>query len=274
VLRREAAEPQLERLLALAIRLRRTFSVAAVAVDRFDTLDEAARERGMAVAGELVRTVLRTGDVGAVWGAGELVLGMIGSDETEVRRLFGQAVAQAPDARLTGSAGVAEYPRDGEDLVSLVAAASASRRAAEREGGNRIAVAGGRPEGARRVDVALVEDDDVLARLILDGLATRGYRTHWLHDGDEAADVLGGASPSVRAGLILLDWDLPSRDGLTVLRGLEADGTLAASQVVMLTARASQREILTALELGASDHIAKPFSLAVLLQRVERVLAQ
>ena len=177
------------------------------------------------------------------------------------------------DAELTGSAGVAEYPRDGEDLVSLVAAASASRRSAEREGGNRVSVAGGRPEGAKRVDVALVEDDEVLARLILDGLATRGYRTRWLHDGEEAANELGGASPGVRAGLILLDWDLPSVDGLTVLRGLAADGTLAASRVVMLTARASQREILTALELGASDHIAKPFSLAVLLQRVERVLA-
>ena len=49
---------------------------------------------------------------------------------------------------------------------------------------------------------------------------------------------------------------------------------LAASHVVMLTARASQREILTALELGATDHIAKPFSLAVLMQRVERVLAR
>ena len=73
-------------------------------------------------------------------------------------------------------------------------------------------------------------------------------------------------------GSILLDWDLPARDGLTVLRGLAADGTLATSRVVMLTARASEREILTALELGASDHIAKPFSLAVLMQRVERVL--
>ena len=78
----------------------------------------------------------------------------------------------------------------------------------------------------------------------------------------------------MRAGLILLDWDLPARDGLTVLRGLAADGTLAASRVVMLTARASQREILTALELGASDHVAKPFSLAVLMQRVDRVLAR
>ncbi|WP_028067784.1 response regulator [Solirubrobacter soli] len=273
LLRREAAEPLLERLLDLAVRMRLKYTVAALAVDGFDALDDATRERGMMLAGTVARLVLRMGDVGAVWGSGELVLGMVGSDETDVRRLLGDAIGSVADPELTGSAGVAEYPRDGDDLVSLVAAASATRRGAERDGGNRVAVAGGRPEGAKRVDVALVEDDEVLARLILDGLGTRGYRTRWLRDGEEAASELGGASPGVRAGLILLDWDLPSVDGLTVLRGLAADGTLAASRVVMLTARASQREILTALELGASDHIAKPFSLAVLLQRVERVLA-
>ena len=114
----------------------------------------------------------------------------------------------------------------------------------------------------------------MLARLILDGLTTRGYSTRWLADGDDAARELGGARPPLKADLILLDWDLPARDGLTVLRGLAADGTLATSRVVMLTARASQREILTALELGASDHVAKPFSLAVLMQRVDRVLSR
>ena len=109
----------------------------------------------------------------------------------------------------------------------------------------------------------------MLARLILDGLPTRGYSTRWLRR-RRRGRAASSAAPrrALRAGLILLDWDLPARDGLTVLRGLAADGTLATSRVVMLTARASQREILTALELGATDHVAKPFSLAVLMQRV------
>lgn len=274
LLRREAAEPQLEWLLALATRLRQPFTVASFAVNGFDALSAEERERGLALAGAVARGVLRNGDVGAAWGGGELILGMIGSDEHEVRRLIAETIGTRSDQRLTGSAGVAEYPRDGDDLIALVAAATVARRAAEAEGGNRVAVAGARPQGSERVDVVLVEDDEVLARLILDGLATRGYRTRWLTDGDEAERALSGALPEVKAGLILLDWDLPGRDGLTVLRGLAAGGTLAVSRVVMLTARASQREILTALELGASDHVAKPFSLAVLMQRVERVLAR
>ena len=106
-------------------------------VDGFAALDDAARERGLMLAGAVARTVLRTGDVGAVWSAGELVLGMIGSDEHDVRRLIADAIGGGVDTRLTGSAGVAEYPRDGEDLVALVAAASASRRSAESQGGNR-----------------------------------------------------------------------------------------------------------------------------------------
>jgi DNA-binding response OmpR family regulator len=169
---------------------------------------------------------------------------------------------------------MAVHPRDGDSVSKLVSAAAAARRGAERAGGDRLAVAGAPPGGTDRVDVALVEDDSVLAQLVLDGLGVRGYSTRWISDGDEAARQLGGARPPLKAGLVLLDWDLPSRDGLTVLRGLEADGALGETRVIMLTARASQREILNALELGASDHVAKPFSLAVLMQRVQRVLAR
>ena len=170
-------------------------------------------------------------------------------------------------------------------MDDLVAAALRNARVAHAAGGDRVAISGAAPgDGQRtagdgtetvagRVDVALVEDDDVLAPLLLHALQTRGYRTEWLADGDEAARRLGGERPELRADLIVLDWDLPGRDGLTVLRGLAADGRLARTNVVMLTFRASEREILQTLELGADDHVAKPFSVPVLMQRVRRLLA-
>jgi DNA-binding response OmpR family regulator len=119
----------------------------------------------------------------------------------------------------------------------------------------------------------LVEDDEALAGVVLHALGTRGYRTRVIPDGDEAAAQLGGARPALQAPLVLLDWDLPGRDGLTVLRGLAADGRLAHTAVIMLTARASEREVLAALDLGAADHVAKPISLPVLMQKVRRALA-
>jgi DNA-binding response OmpR family regulator len=72
--------------------------------------------------------------------------------------------------------------------------------------------------------------------------------------------------------VILLDVDLPGLNGLALLRALRDDGVLGRSQVVMLTARSVESEVLEALELGAQDHVAKPFSIAVLLQRMRRIL--
>jgi DNA-binding response OmpR family regulator len=119
--------------------------------------------------------------------------------------------------------------------------------------------------------VILVEDDDALADVIAHALRTRGWEIAVIADGVEAAERLGGARPE-RARVVLLDWDLPGRDGLTVLRGLAADGVVADTAVIMLTARASEREVVAALDLGASDHIAKPISLPVLMQKVRLAL--
>ena len=275
LLRRTAAEPQLEQLVAVAARLRQPLAVAAVAVDGPED------DWALGCAGEAVREALGAGDVGARWGARDLVIGMLGLDGHDARERLGELVeafrrAERPEGRpaRTLSAGVAEHPRDGIDARALASAALEARAAAEREGGDRVAAAGGTPAGGGVYDVVLVEDDDVLAELVLHALETRGYSARWIADGDEAARLLGGERPAVRAALVLLDWDLPARDGLTVLRGLAADGVLAATRVVMLTMRASEREVLATLEIGATDHIAKPFSVAVLMQRVRRLLAR
>jgi DNA-binding response OmpR family regulator len=72
--------------------------------------------------------------------------------------------------------------------------------------------------------------------------------------------------------VIVLDWDLPGLDGLRVLRSLADDGVLQRSRVIMLTARVSEQEVLLALNAGAVDHVSKPFSVPVLMQRVRRAM--
>ena len=71
---------------------------------------------------------------------------------------------------------------------------------------------------------------------------------------------------------MLLDVGLPGLDGLSVLRHLGQRGRLGTTRVVMLTVRANEGEVLEALDLGAFDHVAKPFSLAVLMHRVRRAV--
>ncbi|HEX4735860.1 MAG TPA: response regulator, partial [Thermoleophilaceae bacterium] len=123
-----------------------------------------------------------------------------------------------------------------------------------------------------QVDIAVVEDDSALAELLTHSLSTQGWSVRVLDDGPTAVGALAGEPPLVRARLVLLDWDLPGLDGLAVLRRLRERGVLAQTKVVMLTARDSETEVLKALELGATDHVAKPFSVPVLLQKVRQVI--
>ncbi|BAS10558.1 response regulator MprA [Arthrobacter sp. Hiyo4] len=122
------------------------------------------------------------------------------------------------------------------------------------------------------VDVAVVEDDPLLAELLGHALTTRGYRHRHFADGRAAADQLAGSPAALRARVLLLDVDLPILNGLGVLREMASTGSLADTRVIMLTARSSEQEIVDALEQGAFDHVAKPFSVPVLMQRLRRAL--
>ncbi len=117
------------------------------------------------------------------------------------------------------------------------------------------------------VDVVMVDDDVVLAQLVQHALETRGYTATVISDGRLAIDTLTGPA-QLRCRLLLLDVDLPGLDGLAVLRQLTAAGVTGTTPTIMLTVRASEREILEALQAGAVDHVTKPFSMSVLMERI------
>ncbi len=122
------------------------------------------------------------------------------------------------------------------------------------------------------VDVVVVDDDEVLSSLLLYALKTQGYRTEWIADGQVAADRLKGPTPMLRTRIIVLDVNLPGLDGISILRELSRTGTLKETKVIMLTVRSAEPEVLSTLEIGAFDHVAKPVSVPVLMQRIKRAL--
>ncbi|MEP6992280.1 MAG: response regulator, partial [bacterium] len=122
------------------------------------------------------------------------------------------------------------------------------------------------------VDVCVVDDDAILVELLTQSLASRGYRTLAIGDGGEAVRALTGRTPAVRARVIVLDVGLPGQDGFTVLRLLHREGVTKRSRVIMLTLRSTEQEVVEALELGAVDHVAKPFSVPILMQRIRRLI--
>ena len=126
----------------------------------------------------------------------------------------------------------------------------------------------------RRVDVVLVDDDRTLVALLRHAMETRNISVATFADGERAAEALTGNVPELRGSVILLDVDLPTLNGLEVLRRLKAVEVTRVSSVIMLTGRAGERDVLTALELGAVDHITKPFSVPVLMHKVRTILKQ
>ncbi len=116
--------------------------------------------------------------------------------------------------------------------------------------------------------IFLVEDDYNIRKLVCYALSREGY------------DVKGFSAPSgfwseMKNGLpdlILLDIMLPEEDGLSILEKLQSGEKTRDIPVVMLTAKDSEFDKVTGLDMGADDYISKPFGMTELVARVRAVL--
>lgn len=283
---RGRAEGATARLLRLAARHRQPLALARLEIDGLDAVNEhagyGAGDELLRRMGRLLGRACREDDVVGRWGGGEFLFAMYGTDRddgvqrvADVLERFRADEVPGAAVRATVSAGVAETPADAAELSALLRSARDALALAREAGSDRVLPAGwtpGEPDRPGGVDVVVVEDDEALAALLLHALETRGLRTQWLRDGQAAIDALTGPRPAVRGRVVLLDVDLPGRDGMGVLQALAEDGVLARSRVIMLTVRATEGEVLRALEAGAFDHVTKPFSLPVLVQRIRLAL--
>jgi two-component system OmpR family response regulator len=114
--------------------------------------------------------------------------------------------------------------------------------------------------------VLLVEDDLPLAEALLSLLVSSGHAVDCVHDGEAARALVATES----FDLMILDLNLPELDGLSVLRGMRAQGNRAA--VMILTARGAAEDRVRGLDLGADDYMAKPFDIREFEARVRSLL--
>lgn len=290
---RRASLAALQRLLALSRRHEQPLSLAVVDLDRFKHLNathgHATADAVLRQLGRQARTQFRAGDVAARWGGDEFVIGMYGMGRHDgVQRvaelLEGLRATTIDDEGPAGaggtvaatfSAGVAEHPRDGADVDALYRAADRALRRAKQAGGDQVrAVAADDYEEAHgQCDVVVVEDDPAVSELLVHALHTRGYGVEVLDDGGVARRRLVGEAADLRPRVVLLDVDLPALNGLDLLAELQRHEVLERARVVMLTGRSGEDDIVDALRLGAVDHVAKPFSVPELLERVRHALA-
>ena len=108
----------------------------------------------------------------------------------------------------------------------------------------------------------VIEDERTLCETIVRSLRRLAYSVDYCYDGEKALELLGVE----RYDLVLLDLNLPKKDGMTVLRTLRQ--TDRETRVLILSARSEVEDKVEGLDAGANDYLAKPFHLAELEARI------
>jgi DNA-binding response OmpR family regulator len=111
----------------------------------------------------------------------------------------------------------------------------------------------------------IVEDDGNQSGLIRNYLEREGFEVHEARDGASGIEAARRVEPAV----VVLDWMLPGRDGVEVLRELRQ---FSEAYVIMLTARVEEADRIVGLSTGADDYLTKPFSPGELVARVRAML--
>jgi len=119
-----------------------------------------------------------------------------------------------------------------------------------------------------REKILVVEDDEDILELISYNLKKDGYTVFTCTSGELALDSARKNNPS----LVVLDIMLPGMDGLEVCKLLKHDPVTINIPVIMLTAKNEESDVVSGLEIGADDYMAKPFSPKVLIARIRNLI--
>ena len=114
--------------------------------------------------------------------------------------------------------------------------------------------------------ILVADDEELIRRLVSDFLVQEGYEPVLATDGDEALELFE-KHPDIQ--LMILDIMMPGADGWEVCRRVRETSTVP---IIMLTARSTEFDQLTAFDAGADDYVTKPCSPSVLMKRVAALL--
>jgi adenylate cyclase len=116
--------------------------------------------------------------------------------------------------------------------------------------------------------ILIIDDDPVILKLVKDTLSTRGYQVITAPDARLGLRIMLKEQPD----LAILDYLMPDRDGLSLLKDIRAVPDLRLIPIIMLTGSTNPDVVSKAIQLGVTDFLAKPILIFQLLERVEKVL--
>jgi DNA-binding response OmpR family regulator len=116
--------------------------------------------------------------------------------------------------------------------------------------------------------IVIVEDERDMADLVATRLRREGYEVEVANDGIEGLTLIRSKPPD----LVLLDIMLPGMPGTEIAAKLRDDPRTVAVPIIMLTAKSEESDIVVGLRFGADDYVTKPFSMSVLVARIDALL--
>jgi two-component system phosphate regulon response regulator PhoB len=122
--------------------------------------------------------------------------------------------------------------------------------------------------GMAKKHIVVVEDERDMADLVAVRLRREGYKVDVSHDGREGFEMIRSKSPD----LVLLDIMLPGMSGTEITTKLRQDPRTANVPIIVLTAKGEESDIVVGLKFGADDYVTKPFSMSILVARIDALL--
>lgn len=116
--------------------------------------------------------------------------------------------------------------------------------------------------------IICVEDDSSIRDLMVYALISAGFDAFGCSDGKEFWEMVRKDVPQ----LVLLDIMLPGEDGISILKKMQTQPALKHTPVIMATAKGTEYDKVTGLDLGADDYLVKPFGMMEMVSRVRAVL--
>lgn len=116
--------------------------------------------------------------------------------------------------------------------------------------------------------IAIVDDEEDIVELVSHHLKREGFKVKEFYNGRDFLSYIESVMPD----LAILDIMLPGIDGLEICRILKSKARTSSLPIIMLTAKATEADVVVGLELGADDYMVKPFSPRELVARVKTIL--
>ncbi len=114
----------------------------------------------------------------------------------------------------------------------------------------------------------VVDDFSTMRRIVRNLLKELGFMN--VEEAEDGADALAKLQSSAY-DFVITDWNMPNMDGLELLKNIRSDAGLATLPVLMVTAEAKKENIIAAAQLGASGYVVKPFTAAILEEKLNKI---